>query len=236
MYGDGSATCIWSTTGPIFSVLLNYYELVNFFPIGYDHSGAAWNPNGPVYFYNKHEPYYEFTNFYRGGTIFLDSCQWPTSEHYFQAQKFVGTPYVELIRDTSWPREAFNLSRDPKVSKWIRSDWEEVKVDIMRKVLFAKFTQSKHLKSRLLGTGDRELVERSPYDGFWGDGGDGTGQNRLGKLLMELRMKLQGKQTEDDVYHDGFSWNPESIPLLRKLVDAGDDSSKELEDIQTGTW
>ena len=75
----------------------------------------------------------------------------------------------------------------------------------MRKALFAKFTQSSHLKRRLLGTGDRELVERSPYDSFWGDGGNGTGQNWLGKLLMELRKKLRSKQTEEDVYRDGAS-------------------------------
>ena len=73
----------------------------------------------------------------------------------------------------------------------------------MRKALFAKFTRSKYLRDRLLETGDRELVERSPYDSFWGDGGNGTGRNWLGRLLMELRTKLRGKRTEDDIQRDG---------------------------------
>ena len=146
---------------------------------------------GPIYFYNRDEDYYEFTNFYEKSPFNLDDCHWLTSEHYFQAQKFVGTPYFHLIRDAPRPRDAFNLSRDPLISHWRRNDWEDIKVDIMKKALNAKFTQNDDLKDLLLRTGDRELVEHSPYDSFWGDGRDGTGDNWLGKLLMELRSRLK---------------------------------------------
>jgi len=46
-----------------------------------------------------------------------------------------------------------------------------------------------------LGTGDAELVEHSHNDRYWADGGDGSGQNRLGQLLMELRAQLANAPT-----------------------------------------
>lgn len=119
---------------------------------------------------------------------------WPTSEHYFQAQKFVGTPFVEQIRQLSRPREAFDFTRDPKVSLWRRDDWEHIKEAVMYKALLAKFTQHYDLRKLLLETQDRKLVEHSPYDSYWGDGGDGKGKNRLGVLLVKLRSELQKGQ------------------------------------------
>ena len=68
----------------------------------------------------------------------------------------------------------------------------------MRNALFAKFTQSERLKDLLLRTGNRVLVEHSPCDSFWGDGGNGAGRNLLGTLLMELRAKLRDEQTGED--------------------------------------
>ncbi|MAZ56127.1 MAG: swarming motility protein YbiA, partial [Flavobacteriales bacterium] len=46
-------------------------------------------------------------------------------------------------------------------------------------------------KKYLLSTGDRELVEHTTRDSFWGDGGDGTGANQLGKGLMRIRTQLR---------------------------------------------
>ena len=157
------------------------------------HTCVGWGDHtGPIYFYNRGEPYYEFTNFYQA-VVKIDGEDWLTTEHYFQAQKFVGTPLVGTIRLMERPREAFDKSRDPRYSHWRRSDWEEVKEDIMFKALQAKFTQHEDLKGMLLGTKDRRLVERSPYDSYWGDGGDGSGKNRLGELLMRLRDDLTPK-------------------------------------------
>lgn len=146
--------------------------------------------HGAILFYNRDEPYYEFTNFY-AAPIVLDSKTWPTTEHYFQAQKFIGTSYPEVIRKFDRPRQAFDLSRNPTVSRWRRSDWEEIKINIMKKALLAKFTQHKDLRQMLLRTGDNTLIEHTPYDKFWGDGGDGSGQNHLGLLLMEIRHDLK---------------------------------------------
>lgn len=76
----------------------------------------------------------------------------------------------------------------------LRSDWEAVKVDIMREVVRAKFSQNPDLLKKLLDTGDAELVEgNSWHDTFWGvDQTTGEGENHLGRILMEIRTELGG--------------------------------------------
>ena len=144
---------------------------------------------GPIHFYHKSDPYFEFTSFHVS-PIELDSKNWATTENYFQAQKYIGTPLYGAIQECGTAREAFTISRSPQGSRWRRCDWEEVKQDVMYVALYAKFTQHSDLKKRLLGTGDRPLVEHAERDRYWGDGGDGRGENHLGKLLMKLRNEL----------------------------------------------
>ena len=148
------------------------------------------NSKDTIRFYNYNDPYYEFTNFYRA-SIDIDDKIWLTSEHYFQAQKFIGTPYVEMVRNASTSREAFQMSRDANVSKWCRSDWDQVKDNIMMKAILCKFMQHQDLGRKLVATGNKLLVEHTTNDSYWGDGGDGSGLNKLGELLMKVRSKLQ---------------------------------------------
>lgn len=156
-------------------------------------SGSTHSTSGnEIRFYNRGEPYYEFTNFYPCN-VFIDGKSWPTTEHYFQAQKFVGTPYLEKIRKLPTPRDAFQLSRNPQVSRWRRADWESVKDDVMLKALRVKFSDNLRLRTMLIGTCDRKLIEHTANDSYWGDGGNGTGQNKLGKLLMRVRRELSTK-------------------------------------------
>lgn len=75
----------------------------------------------------------------------------------------------------------------------IRPDWDAVRVDVMRKAVRAKLAQHPEVAATLLSTGDALLVEHSPKDPFWIDGGDGSGQNTFGRLLMELRAELRAK-------------------------------------------
>jgi len=84
---------------------------------------------------------------------------------------------------------AARLGRSRKVK--IRDDWEEVKVDVMRSAVRAKFAEHPHLQQLLLGTGEEPLIEAADRDYFWGVGEDGSGQNWLGKILMEVRRELQ---------------------------------------------
>jgi ribA/ribD-fused uncharacterized protein len=141
-----------------------------------------------INFYHLNEPFGEFSNFARF-SVFLKGKKWRTSEHYFQAQKYAGTPREEEIRQAEKPSEAARLGRDRKVP--MRSDWESVKDDIMREAVYAKFTQHEELRELLLSTGDATLVEHTENDSYWGDGGDGSGKNMLGKVLMEIRERLR---------------------------------------------
>jgi N-glycosidase YbiA len=138
-------------------------------------------------FYSTKDAYGEFSNF-AAFPVEIDGRIWPTSEHYFQAQKFAGTEHEELIRATPSPMTVAKMGRDRK--RPLRADWEEVKDDVMRKAVCAKFKQHPRLAAMLFETGDAEIVEHTDNDAYWGDGGDGKGVNRLGQILMEVRAEL----------------------------------------------
>jgi hypothetical protein len=140
-----------------------------------------------ILFYRQNDSYGEFSNF-SAHPFKLNGRVWPTSEHYFQAQKFAGTEHEEAVRNAKTPSMAAKLGRSRSLP--LRTDWETVKDDVMRTALRAKFEQHPKLKSLLLSTGDAELIEHTRNDSYWADGGDGTGKNRLGILLMELRAEL----------------------------------------------
>ncbi len=72
----------------------------------------------------------------------------------------------------------------------IRQDWNSVKIDRMRAVLWAKFVQHEDLQKSLLDTGNARLIEESKSDAFWGIGKSGKGKNMLGVLLMEIRDEI----------------------------------------------
>jgi len=144
-----------------------------------------------IKFYRASDRYGFLSNFSTHSFI-LKGKIWKTTEHYYQAQKFAGTPYEESIRTAGSPGKAKKLgnARDAK-SGPIRSDWSRVKEHIMYEALTAKFTQNETLKTQLLETGEDILVEFSKKDKYWGDGGNGSGLNRLGALLMNLREELR---------------------------------------------
>jgi len=68
----------------------------------------------------------------------------------------------------------------------------------MKEVIVAKFTQNVELKASLLATGNKLLVEHTTRDSYWGDGGDGTGQNRLGHILMAVRSEMMAVDGDED--------------------------------------
>ena len=141
-----------------------------------------------IRFYRTDDDYGEFSNFSRH-RIFLDGQYWPTSEHYFQAQKFDNPAHREEIRQANTPMIAAQLGRDRK--KKLRRDWESAKDGVMKKAVLAKFSQHEELKTLLLSTGDALLIEHTSNDAYWGDGGDGHGRNRLGQILIQVREELR---------------------------------------------
>lgn len=145
-----------------------------------------------IKFYSTRGDYGCFSNFSRH-PVKMRGTTYKTSEHYFQSQKYVGTPIETKIRNCPSPGEAAKMGRDRKHPVPLRRDWENVKDNVMRAVVLAKFSQHEDLKETLLSTGDAELIEDTTTDYYWGCGTDGSGKNMLGKILMETRTILQGK-------------------------------------------
>jgi ribA/ribD-fused uncharacterized protein len=141
-----------------------------------------------IKFYSTSAEYGCFSNF-SPHPIALGEKMWPTSEHYFQAQKFVGTADQEAIRSADSPMIAARMGRSRK--RPLRDDWESVKDQVMHDAVLAKFTQHPDLREVLLDTGDAQIVEHTTNDNYWGDGGDGSGKNTLGQILMRVREALR---------------------------------------------
>ncbi len=147
-----------------------------------------------IYFYSTRDAYGCFSNFSRHG-FELDNYWWMTSEHYFQAQKFATTDAIwyTKIRGVKSPKEAAKMGRSR--CHPLRQDWEEIKDEIMKKAVLKKFQTHPDIREILLATADRLIVENSPSDYYWGCGKNGRGENKLGKILMEVRNILARAKT-----------------------------------------
>lgn len=155
-----------------------------------------------IRFYKAPDPWGFFSNFSRH-PLEIDGKKWPSSEHYFQSQKFVRTDprWAEEVRFAQTCRMAADMGRsrehpiDPK--------WEQIKYPTMLVALFAKFTQHEDCKAMLLATGDAKLVEDTRQgkddDHVWGDGSTGTGRNLLGEALMQVREQLRADNVEGSI-------------------------------------
>ena len=144
-----------------------------------------------IYFYKVSDPYGCFSNF-SPHPIDIANHTWATVEHYYQSQKFVGTEYeplIPIIRAVKTPEEAAALGRDR--CRVVREDWEEVKTEIMYQAVLIKFLTHLDIQAILLSTHDALIVEDSPTDYYWGCGSQRTGQNQLGKILMQVRQAIR---------------------------------------------
>jgi N-glycosidase YbiA len=144
-----------------------------------------------IYFYKADQPHGYLSNF-SPHPIEIEAIIWPTVEHYYQAQKFVGTQFIKLgdrIREAATPDEAAAIGRNPLYTPSL--DWHQRKPKVMCLAVHQKFITHLKLRELLLATGDQEIIEDSPRDYFWGCGADGTGLNHLGRILMEVRSALR---------------------------------------------
>ena len=127
---------------------------------------------------------YAFLSNYSASPFRIDYVLFPTMEHYFQANKADNRNDYLHIAYAPTPGEAKRLGRKIR----LRSDWEEIKDKVMLTGLRKKFADPE-LRSLLLATGDEELIEGNYWgDTYWGVC-NGVGQNKLGKLLMQVREK-----------------------------------------------
>ena len=145
-----------------------------------------------IEFYSKIDAFKELSNMYPVN-ITLDGKVWPSVEHYFHAMKFPDNEeYQETIRKAKDGKRAKKLGKTKEVP--IREDWKSHRDEVMRKAVTEKFSLNHpELRAKLLETGNAILREANPKDNYWGIGKHGTGKNRLGEILMEVREAIRAE-------------------------------------------
>lgn len=143
----------------------------------------------PVHFGTTRGEFGAFTNFAQM-PVEIDGRRWPSTEHYYQAQKVIkdDPAMADQISCQPTPKDAAHLGRSEGRKE--RLDWAEVKEDVMRVAVGSKILQYPEVGQVVISTGSREIIERSDKDKYWGDGPARDGKNRLGAIFMEIRAIL----------------------------------------------
>ncbi len=149
-------------------------------------SPAAPNA-GPVLFYESQ--HYYLSNFSAFAIRWQDRL-WMTSEHAYQAAKFLLNGDRDLAHEVGNCLSAHDalmtarrLEKEGKFPGWD----DGLRLETMASIVQHKFDQHPWIQRKLLETGDRVLTEASHKDAFWGWGPNGDGRNELGKIWMTLR-------------------------------------------------
>jgi len=153
-----------------------------------------------IVFLKTKERFGGLSNMAAGFPLHVNGVGIRTSEALYQACRFPHMPEVQqLIISENSPMTAKMRSKPHRSSS--RSDWDNVRVKIMRWCLRVKLAQNwKEFGDLLIATDDRAIVEQSRKDDFWGakptDEGMLVGMNVLGRLLMELREQLKSEKLD----------------------------------------
>lgn len=159
----------------------------------------------PVFFFagnpalNEHK---EFSNMHEA-PIQVDGITFPTVEHYFQwskAKLFGDAEIQNKILKTASPKSVKSYGK--KVKGFDEEAWNEKKDSVMRTAVKAKLMQHPDILKKLRDTGTRPIAEADPRGKYWGIGTSSEtskakdpsrwpGQNKMGKILMELRDELK---------------------------------------------
>jgi ribA/ribD-fused uncharacterized protein len=146
-----------------------------------------------------------FSQWWSGHPFVVDGVRYATAEHFMMAGKarlFGDAPMLDEILQAKSPASAKALGR--KVAGFDEQTWRKGRWDIVVQGNTAKFGQHDDLRAFLLNTGDRVLVEASPFDRIWGIGmaaknsavenpSQWKGLNLLGFAVMESRSRIQSK-------------------------------------------
>ena len=143
--------------------------------------------NERVLFYEQE--FYALSNF-SAFRLTWKGIDFDTSEQAYHWEKFFGMPVIQgAIHTARSAHDAFKIAEQYK--HLVRAGWSDIRVDTMHEILRAKAAQHEYVRRKLLETGERELIEDSWRDDFWGWGPHFDGQNMLGKLWMQVRAELQ---------------------------------------------
>ena len=137
-----------------------------------------------VYFFTT--AFYPLDNF-SAHTIHIWDQNFPTAEHAFQWKKFsvVRPDIAQKILEADSPHAVKEISDANKTGQPI--SWRDEKVATMEEILRAKAEQHEDVREILKKTGNREIIENSPVDSFWGIGPNNDGQNMVGKIWVKVR-------------------------------------------------
>ena len=135
--------------------------------------------------------------------IEIEGVEYQTVEHYFQAAKAKefekDDELYEKILKAKTPKAVKALGKH--VKNFDKETWDSKKDDIMKQGIRTKFVQHPELRKQLLETGDKQIGYADPRNTYWGIGTSQTsekskfsskwrGQNRIGKILMDLRTEF----------------------------------------------
>lgn len=144
-----------------------------------------------------YRPYDKLSNLFPCSFIY-QGVAYRSAEHALQCGKAMNQKDFNSIRDASSAIEAKKLG-DSIPKDRSRPNWDIYCLSRMHSVLLCKFTQLEYQRQVLVSTGKAQLIHASAGDKFWGSGPDGKGENRLGKMLMEIRSEFQ-EQLEERVH------------------------------------
>jgi ribA/ribD-fused uncharacterized protein len=129
---------------------------------------------------------YRFLSNYHFADVELDGEIYRTTEHAYQAAKTLNPLERKKIQQLPEPKQARLMGQTVSY----RSDWDDIKVQVMSDLNRQKFSQDP-LRTMLLATGDAYLEETNGWkDTYWGVC-EGKGLNMLGKVLMYIRQDLR---------------------------------------------
>ncbi|MEK7567946.1 MAG: NADAR family protein [Patescibacteria group bacterium] len=131
--------------------------------------------------------FYVFCNF-SSFAVEWKGVLYMTSEHAYHSEKFEDEEMKKMIRNTRSAHDALQFAKANK-DRW-RKDWHDVKVGIMEQIVRVKLSQHPYIMKKLKESGNKEIVEDSWRDDFWGWGENHDGQNMMGKIWMKIRKEI----------------------------------------------
>lgn len=136
---------------------------------------------------------FPFSNF-QPAEITHKGITYMSVENFYQAMKTEDMEIRQQIANMQ-PGKAKRFTRTIAV----RDNWEDIKEDVMRAALRVKFKKGTYWANRLIETRYPSLVEDNYWhDNFWGscvcERCGNRGENRLGKMLTEIKRELERKE------------------------------------------
>lgn len=140
-----------------------------------------------IFFYEQ--DFYVLSNF-SAFNVDIFGRRFQTAEHAYHWRKFAGAypTIAHAIENSTSAHNAFKLAEQHKDK--LPQNWNAVRLSFMREILREKVKQHEYVRRKLLATGNKEMIENSWRDDFWGWGQNRDGKNMLGKLWMEIRTEL----------------------------------------------